>query len=769
MRPGSARRAWCGRSSPRSAARRGCWPARATTWRCRARSARSSRSRTRCPGWPELGRRRRRRRASCSTSCGRGGARICIVEDAHWADEATIDVLTFVARRVEATRALLVVSFRDDEVGPDHPLRRALAAAAGGSHAPARAAAPERRGGRAGWRERRSTPRPCARSRAATRSSSARRWRAARGGRRRACATRSSRAAARLSRRRTGGGRAGQRASRPCPAVAAGGVRGVRGSVPGCPKPSAAACSSSSTTWSGSVTSWRAGRSRSRWPDRGAGTSTARCCACWSAATRLPARLAHHAWAAGDADAIVRHGLAAAHDAVAAHSHREAEALLIRVLEYGHLLAVRDRAAALELLSEEAYYGNQPVRAVSARRAGAGAPARARRAAADRRDAALAVAHPVGRGRRRRRRARRRGGGRAAGAVSREPRAGAGAEQPLAARHARPARRRRAALGPAGDGARAPARRHGDPRPRPDERRRGARAQRTRRGARAARGGGAAGDRRRARRARGARAVQRGLDAQGRPAVRARARAAGARPGLRARARDRHLRRVPGRDARADRPGDGRLGRRRRGRGRAWWRNPGWRTRWRASRRSRSSGSSRVRRGQPGAREHLDEAWELARATGELQRLRPIACARAEAAWLAGRRRARSTPRRATCSPSRCEVGHEWDVGELLLWRFRAGLQAAVPEPCPLPIARELAGDARGAARPGPRSASRTPQAVALLGAQRPRAAARRHRAARPARRDRRGRPRARPAAPRGRHRRPARAAAARRARTRPA
>lgn len=40
-----------------------------------------------------------------------------------------------------------------------------------------------------------------------------------------------------------------------------------------------------------------------------------------------PARLAHHAWAGGDADAIVRHGLDAAHDAVAARSHREAEAL----------------------------------------------------------------------------------------------------------------------------------------------------------------------------------------------------------------------------------------------------------------------------------------------------------------------------------------------------------------------------------------------------------------------------------------------------------
>ena len=41
-------------------------------------------------------------------------------------------MLTYVARRVESVPALLVVSFRDDEVGPDHPLRRALAAAPAG-------------------------------------------------------------------------------------------------------------------------------------------------------------------------------------------------------------------------------------------------------------------------------------------------------------------------------------------------------------------------------------------------------------------------------------------------------------------------------------------------------------------------------------------------------------------------------------------------------------------------------------------------------------
>ncbi|HYO31101.1 MAG TPA: hypothetical protein VER37_11070, partial [Thermomicrobiales bacterium] len=46
-----------------------------------------------------------------------------VVEDAHWADEATLDLLRFLGRRIQATRSLLLVTYRDDEVGPGHPLR----------------------------------------------------------------------------------------------------------------------------------------------------------------------------------------------------------------------------------------------------------------------------------------------------------------------------------------------------------------------------------------------------------------------------------------------------------------------------------------------------------------------------------------------------------------------------------------------------------------------------------------------------------------------
>ncbi|GIJ73609.1 ATP-binding protein [Virgisporangium ochraceum] len=53
---------------------------------------------------------------------------VVVVEDAHWADEATMDLLVFLSRRIGRLPALLVVTYRDDEVGPEHPLRAALAA-----------------------------------------------------------------------------------------------------------------------------------------------------------------------------------------------------------------------------------------------------------------------------------------------------------------------------------------------------------------------------------------------------------------------------------------------------------------------------------------------------------------------------------------------------------------------------------------------------------------------------------------------------------------
>jgi DNA-binding CsgD family transcriptional regulator len=46
-----------------------------------------------------------------------------VLEDVHWADEATLDAISYLGRRLETAPCLLVVTFRDDELGPRHPLR----------------------------------------------------------------------------------------------------------------------------------------------------------------------------------------------------------------------------------------------------------------------------------------------------------------------------------------------------------------------------------------------------------------------------------------------------------------------------------------------------------------------------------------------------------------------------------------------------------------------------------------------------------------------
>jgi DNA-binding CsgD family transcriptional regulator/tetratricopeptide (TPR) repeat protein len=51
---------------------------------------------------------------------------ITVIEDVHWADEATLDLLKFLGRRISRIKSMLIVTYRDDEVAPDHPLRLVL-------------------------------------------------------------------------------------------------------------------------------------------------------------------------------------------------------------------------------------------------------------------------------------------------------------------------------------------------------------------------------------------------------------------------------------------------------------------------------------------------------------------------------------------------------------------------------------------------------------------------------------------------------------------
>lgn len=47
---------------------------------------------------------------------------VLVFEDVHWADEATLDLIKFLGRRLQSVPVLFLLTFRDDELGPDHPL-----------------------------------------------------------------------------------------------------------------------------------------------------------------------------------------------------------------------------------------------------------------------------------------------------------------------------------------------------------------------------------------------------------------------------------------------------------------------------------------------------------------------------------------------------------------------------------------------------------------------------------------------------------------------
>lgn len=60
---------------------------------------------------------------------------VLVLDDLHWADQATIDLFRFVLRRVSRTGSLVIGIVRDDEVGVAHPMRSLLGDVARSSHA----------------------------------------------------------------------------------------------------------------------------------------------------------------------------------------------------------------------------------------------------------------------------------------------------------------------------------------------------------------------------------------------------------------------------------------------------------------------------------------------------------------------------------------------------------------------------------------------------------------------------------------------------------
>lgn len=59
------------------------------------------------------------------------GPYLLLIEDLHWADDATLDLLRYLGRRVGDSRVLIIGSYRDDEVIPEHPFRQLLGDLAG--------------------------------------------------------------------------------------------------------------------------------------------------------------------------------------------------------------------------------------------------------------------------------------------------------------------------------------------------------------------------------------------------------------------------------------------------------------------------------------------------------------------------------------------------------------------------------------------------------------------------------------------------------------
>jgi DNA-binding CsgD family transcriptional regulator/tetratricopeptide (TPR) repeat protein len=111
------------------------------------------------------------------------------------------------------------------------------------------------------------------------------------------------------------------------------------------------------------------------------------------------------------------------------------------------------------------------------------------------------------------------------------------------------------------------------------------------------------------------------------------------------------------------------------------------------------AGMLRARRGDPDAWETLDVAHDLAGATGELQRVAAVALARVEAHWLAGE----DEPVREETDAAlllALERGDMWVIGELCVWRRRAGIDDAVAlGDSAEPFRLELEGDWESAER----------------------------------------------------------------------
>lgn len=104
-----------------------------------------------------------------------------------------------------------------------------------------------------------------------------------------------------------------------------------------------------------------------------------------------------------------------------------------------------------------------------------------------------------------------------------------------------------------------------------------------------------------------------------------------------------------------------------------------------------------VRRGDPEGWRTLDELLALETGRGEFQGLWPLAAARAEAAWLAGRPHAIGDET-GQAFVLALRAGEPWPIGELAYWRWKAGFLEGMPPHTAEPYALQITGEWQRAA-----------------------------------------------------------------------
>ena len=294
-----------------------------------------------------------------------GEPAVVIVEDAHWADQATLDVLRLLGRRIRSLPVLAVVTYREEANAGVDALRVALGDLSTSAGVSRLTLAPLSReavrtlaaGSRIDADElyRRTSGNPFYVTEVIEAGDTA------------VPATVRDAVLARVAHLGTGSHEAFEVVACLPPAAESWLLEAVCGD---CAEPVAAGLSAGMLVASGHAIAFRheiAREAVERWiaPQRRQGLHRSILAALETAPGQNPARLAHHAEHAGDDDAVVRYAQAAAELAAAAGAHLQAAAQYGRALRAAGNLPAPERAALHALRAEELYAADDQVGSIA--------------------------------------------------------------------------------------------------------------------------------------------------------------------------------------------------------------------------------------------------------------------------------------------------------------------------------------------------------------------------------------------------------------------